>query len=254
MPSSINSTSSSPGGLVTAGDTDNELVIQTGDTMAISIDASQNVGVAGDLTVSGTVSGTVDIDTVTGTLDVANGGTGATTLTANNVILGNGTSAVGFVAPGTNGNVLTSNGTTWTSATPAGGGVTSVNGQTGAVVTTDLDGIGSLVLAFYARNNVTTTAGRYSYVAVGSTAPGSSLKYGSGADATNVTTAPTVFDTLNIGNSVTNTVATFPTAGLGTSSTLSGTWRKVAYRYDSRRNNCGCSVYSWFTALWVRIS
>lgn len=53
---------------------------------------------------------------VTGTVAVANGGTGATTLTANNVILGNGTTAVQFVAPGTNGNVLTSNGTTWTSA------------------------------------------------------------------------------------------------------------------------------------------
>jgi hypothetical protein len=51
-----------------------------------------------------------------GTLGVAGGGTGATTLTANNVILGNGTSAVQFVAPGTNGNVLTSNGTTWVSA------------------------------------------------------------------------------------------------------------------------------------------
>jgi hypothetical protein len=49
-------------------------------------------------------------------LPVASGGTGATTLTANNVILGNGTSAVGFVAPSTAGNVLTSNGTTWTSA------------------------------------------------------------------------------------------------------------------------------------------
>lgn len=56
-----------------------------------------------------------------GTLAVARGGTGAATLDANNVILGNGTSAVQFVAPGTNGNVLTSNGTTWTSATPAAG-------------------------------------------------------------------------------------------------------------------------------------
>ena len=56
-----------------------------------------------------------------GTLPVAAGGTGATTLTANNVILGNGTSAVQVVAPGTNGNVLTSNGTTWVSSTPAAG-------------------------------------------------------------------------------------------------------------------------------------
>lgn len=52
---------------------------------------------------------------ISGTLAVGNGGTGATTLTANNVILGNGASAVNFVAPGTAGNVLTSNGTTWQS-------------------------------------------------------------------------------------------------------------------------------------------
>lgn len=59
---------------------------------------------------------------VTGTLPVANGGTSLTTLTANNVILGNGTSAPTFVAPSTSGNVLTSNGTTWQSTTPAASG------------------------------------------------------------------------------------------------------------------------------------
>ena len=61
---------------------------------------------------------------VTGTLPVANGGTGAATLTANNVLLGNGTSALQVVAPGTVGNVLTSNGTTWVSSAPAASGVT----------------------------------------------------------------------------------------------------------------------------------
>ena len=61
---------------------------------------------------------------VTGTLPVANGGTGSTTLTANNVLLGNGTSALQVVAPGTNGNILTSNGTTWVSSTPAATGPT----------------------------------------------------------------------------------------------------------------------------------
>ena len=55
-------------------------------------------------------------------IPVAAGGTGLATLTANNVLLGNGTSAVQFVSPSTNGNVLTANGTTWVSATPAGGG------------------------------------------------------------------------------------------------------------------------------------
>ncbi len=62
-----------------------------------------------------------------GTLPVAAGGTGSTSLTANNVLLGNGTSALQVVAPGTAGNILTSNGTTWTSAAPsASGTVTSV--------------------------------------------------------------------------------------------------------------------------------
>jgi hypothetical protein len=56
---------------------------------------------------------------ITGTLPVGNGGTGATTLTANNVILGNGGSAVQFVAPSTSGNVLTSNGSTWQSSAAA---------------------------------------------------------------------------------------------------------------------------------------
>jgi hypothetical protein len=59
---------------------------------------------------------------VTGTVAVANGGTGQTSLTANNVILGNGTSAVQLVAPGTSGNVLTSDGTTWASTAPAASG------------------------------------------------------------------------------------------------------------------------------------
>ena len=78
------------------------------------------------LSVSGspiTTSGTLAI-TYSGTaLPVANGGTGSTTLTANNVLLGNGTSALQAVAPGTSGNVLVSNGTTWTSAAPAASGV-----------------------------------------------------------------------------------------------------------------------------------
>ena len=60
-----------------------------------------------------------DITSITGlttALTVAQGGTGAATLTANNVLLGNGTSALQAVAPGTSGNVLTSNGTTWVSS------------------------------------------------------------------------------------------------------------------------------------------
>ena len=57
---------------------------------------------------------------LTNALTVANGGTGRATLTSNNVVLGNGTTAVNFVAPGTSGNVLTSNGTTWVSQAASG--------------------------------------------------------------------------------------------------------------------------------------
>lgn len=62
---------------------------------------------------SGTAAG------LSATLAVGSGGTGATSLTVNNVVLGNGTSPVQLVAPGTSGNVLTSNGTTWASTAPA---------------------------------------------------------------------------------------------------------------------------------------
>ena len=54
--------------------------------------------------------------TFTTAVPVSGGGTGLTTLTANNLLLGNGTGNVQFVAPSTNGNVLTSNGTTWVSS------------------------------------------------------------------------------------------------------------------------------------------
>lgn len=47
---------------------------------------------------------------------VAQGGTGLQTLTANNVLIGAGTSNVTFVAPGSNGTVLMSNGTTFSSS------------------------------------------------------------------------------------------------------------------------------------------
>ena len=68
----------------------------------------------------GTIDGVaITGGTVTGLatdLAVADGGTGASTLAANAVLLGNGTSALQTVAPSTSGNVLTSNGTTWASA------------------------------------------------------------------------------------------------------------------------------------------
>lgn len=73
------------------------------------------------VTIDGTTGITTPAISSTTPAGVASGGTGAATLTANNVVLGNGTGAVQFVAPGSSGNVLTSNGTTWTSSVPASG-------------------------------------------------------------------------------------------------------------------------------------
>lgn len=82
----------------------------------MSTQNANNVNITG-----GSVAGITD-------LAVADGGTGASSFTANNVLLGNGTSSFQTVAPSTSGNVLTSNGTTWSSSTlPAS--ALGVNGQ-----------------------------------------------------------------------------------------------------------------------------
>jgi hypothetical protein len=89
-----------------------------GITIASTNPSGTVTGVTATSPLASTGGTTPDIS-LSGTVGVANGGTGATTLTANNVLLGNGTSVVQFVAPGTSGNVLTSNGTTWASTTIA---------------------------------------------------------------------------------------------------------------------------------------
>ena len=97
------------------------LAVQEGGTGASTqSDARTNLGL-GSIATQAANSVTITGGTITGITDltVSDGGTGRSTLTAENVLLGDGTNAVKFVAPGTNGNVLTSNGTTWTSATPA---------------------------------------------------------------------------------------------------------------------------------------
>lgn len=115
---------------------DGELALNTTDEKLYFKNAGGTVkllastsGASGDVVGPGsaTDSALVAFDGTTGklikqasTVTVAQGGTGATTLAANNVILGNGTSAVQTVAPGTSGNVLTSDGTTWQSTAPTG--------------------------------------------------------------------------------------------------------------------------------------
>jgi hypothetical protein len=125
-----------------AGDlVDGELAINTADEKlyfknssgAVKLLAS-TAGASGDVAGPGsaTDSALAAFDGTTGklikeaaTVTVSQGGTGAASLTANNVILGNGTSALQVVAPSTTGNVLTSDGTTWVSQAPAASGISA---------------------------------------------------------------------------------------------------------------------------------
>lgn len=88
------------------------------DATPFIIDASGQVGI-GTATPSAQLEATgaakFGSATITTPLGVASGGTGLATLTANNLLVGNGTSAVSLLAPGTAGNVLFSNGTAITS-------------------------------------------------------------------------------------------------------------------------------------------
>lgn len=101
---------------------DGELALNTNDEKLYFKNSSGAVkeiasatGTTGDVTGPST--------SVDSALVAFNGTTGkavkSASLTANNVILGNGTNAPQVVAPGANGNVLKSNGTTWTSAAEA---------------------------------------------------------------------------------------------------------------------------------------
>jgi len=94
---------------------------------AITISATGSGGTVTGVTASSPLAssgGSSPDISLTGTVGVANGGTGQSSLTANNVLLGNGTAAVQGVAPGASGNVLTSNGTTWQSTPPASSATT----------------------------------------------------------------------------------------------------------------------------------
>lgn len=96
----------------------------------------------------------VTISSVSTAITAAQGGTGQTSLTANNVIIGNGTGSVTFVAPGTAGNVLSSNGTTWVSTAAASSGFPITLGNTSIAASSTTTAVGNLTI-----NNANVASG-----------------------------------------------------------------------------------------------
>ena len=168
-------------------------------------------------------------DIASGTLPIARGGTG--------------TSSPSLVG-GTN---ITISGS-WPNqtVTAAGGGVTSLNGQTGAITNTNLDSIGSYIIALTA-NNAPGPLGDIIYT-VNTTIAGSSLRYN-----WNFSSAIWAqgFSVLQVGCSSGSS-----NSYSGGGSSLSGTWRLLSRAGQSAgpTNIYGEYTRSWAPGLWVRIS
>ena len=185
MANTFNAITTGTGGIATTGDSSGSFAFQKDGVNKVTI---SDTGVIGATAITG----------LTTALSTAQGGTGLT-------------------SPGTSGNVLTSNGTTWTSTALPAGGVTSLNGQTGAITNTDLYAIGSYIWG--------RPANATSYTP-NSTVAGSSLY------------------TTSYNNSYNNSSGTWTSPQRQLTNT--GTWRCVSYAEGT-----GTTTQS---GLWVRIS
>ena len=183
--------------------------------------------------IAGDTSGTITLNA-----PAVSGTTTLTLPTTSGTVLASGTAVTaaqggtGLTSAGSNGNVLTSNGTTWVSSAPSGG-VTSLNGQTGAITNTDYGAIGSYVVA-----------GESDFTANQERLPDTTVA-GSVLIRSNASSNDTNFATMNGAK----------TAGFSrvlssayTSLSLSGTWRRMTRSYNS--NDGSGSALN----LYVRIS
>lgn len=166
---------------------------------------------------------------VTGQLAVANGGTGAATLTAHDVIIGNGTGAVTLISPSTAGLVLTSNGTSADPTFQAVSVTPSLNG--GSAAPQAVTAAGGVVLSSLKYENFAWVIGSPGAVTV---------------TATPSITACTADGQLLhvIGTDATKTVTLQDNAGLaGSNLQLNGTW--VGGLYSVLNLHCDITLGMW---------
>lgn len=159
---------------ITAGDN----ILITNGPGSITINATgfgtgnvAGTGVAGQLAQWSGASNIVGIATA----NVTQGGTGAASLTANNIVTGNGTGPVTLIAPGTGGNVVTSNGTAFNSAAPTWFGSAIVSGCT----TVTANSTGNITFATANANLTITTDNTTKTVTFNATSGGGGTPGGS---------------------------------------------------------------------------
>ena len=168
---------------------------------------------------------------VTGTLPQSNGGTGVTTASNGQLLIGNGS---GFTAATlTQGSGITiTNASGSITIAASGGGVTSLNGQTGAITNTDYGSIGSYVVA--SENDFSASQERLPNVTVA----GSTLyRTTSGSNSSLACGLNFIQSNTGIASAV------------STSLSLSGTWRRLTRSI----NNSGGTIFSG-SNLYVRVS
>jgi hypothetical protein len=129
-----------------------------------------------------------------------------------------------------------------TISTSGGGGVTSLNGQTGALTTTSVNDIGSTMFLFYAVSGsgaLNTTIG----LSANGTYAGSNLRY----NPSNINNSYGGLSTVEVTNN-----QNWSSGGTA----LSGTWRSMMSQGWFAKNNLGCCNFKavWTPVLFVRVS
>jgi hypothetical protein len=124
-------------GAITIQGTTNQVTVNN-NTGVITLSTPQDIATSSSPTFAGL--------TLSSALTVGNGGTGASSLTANAVLIGNGTGAVQIVSAGGSGLCLVSTlGAPTFSSCPGSGGVSSVDGLTGALTVANSSGVGTTI-------------------------------------------------------------------------------------------------------------
>lgn len=215
--SAISVTAAGTTGQVLTGVTGSAPTFQSPASSSITITGDSGGGLTGNsFTFTGastglTFSGSGTTETITGTLVVGNGGTGATTFTSHGVLLGNTTSAITATAAGTTGQVLTGvTGSAPTFQSPAASSITITGDSGGGLTGASFTFTGGTTGLTFAGAGSTETLGGTLVVSNGGTGAATLTSHGvllgNGTSAVTATTAGTTGQVLT---GVTGSAPTF---------------------------------------------